>query len=183
MIDFTNCTEKELWEYVAVELSKQGLRNILVGGAVAAIYSEGIYKSGDLDFVVESYINTKSKIEKAMNSIGFEKVTRHWVHPKCEHLYVEFCNPPVSVGEDYKIEPIKVVKDGVEIFILSPTDCVKDRLASFVHWNARECFDQAVYVARANPIDVDDVKNWLVNETRDGLKIYQKLLQESSSTI
>lgn len=180
MIDLSCCTERDLWEYVAVELSKQGLRNILVGGAVAAIYSEGIYKSGDIDFVVESYINSKLKIEKAMTSIGFEKVTRHWVHPQCEHLYVEFCNPPVSVGEDYKIEPIKVVKDGVEIFILSPTDCVKDRLASFVHWKARECFDQAVYVARVNPVDMAAVRSWLIRETRDGINIFEKLVQEIS---
>ena len=72
MIDLSSCTEKELWEYVAVELSKQGLKNVLVGGAVAAIYSEGIYKSGDLDFVIESYVNTKPKIEAAMKTIGFE---------------------------------------------------------------------------------------------------------------
>jgi len=182
MIDLSSCTEKELWEYVAVELSKQGLKNVLVGGAVAAIYSEGIYKSGDLDFVIESYGNTKPKIEAAMKTIGFEKVTRHWIHPNCSHLYVEFCNPPVSVGEDYQIEPIKIQKNGVDIYILSPTDCVKDRLASYIHWNARECFDQAVYVARSEVIDYDSVKSWLENETKDASLIFSNFIKRVNAT-
>lgn len=39
-------TEEEVWKYVAWHLAKNGIDTILVGGAVAAIYSEGIYKSG-----------------------------------------------------------------------------------------------------------------------------------------
>ena len=42
MINYSSCTEKELWEHVAVELANTGLKNVLVGGAVAAIYSDGI---------------------------------------------------------------------------------------------------------------------------------------------
>lgn len=175
MINFQNCTEKELWEFVAVELSKSGLKNVLVGGAVAAIYSEGIYKSGDLDFVIDSFLVTKKSIETAMSKIGFKKVSRHWVHPECNHLYVEFCNPPVSIGDEFPITPIEIQKEGVSIYILSPTDCVKDRLASYIHWNALECFDQAVWVAKANLINWPEIKKWCKSETVDGYKVYEKL--------
>jgi hypothetical protein len=174
MIDFTNCTEKELWEYVAVALADKGLTNVLVGGAVAAIYSEGIYTSGDLDFIVTSFISSKSKIEHAMLGIGFKREGRHWVHPDCKHLYVEFCNPPLAIGEDHSIKPVTVVKNGIEIFILSPTDCVKDRLASYIHWNARECLDQALYVARANPINMSEIKRWLLRETTQGKSFFKE---------
>ena len=71
MINYSSCTEKELWEHVAVELANTGLKNVLVGGAVAAIYSDGIYKSGDLDFVIDSYRPTKDKIVLAMKQLDF----------------------------------------------------------------------------------------------------------------
>ena len=37
LIDFSNCTERELWEYVAIHLSRLGIKNVLVGGAVVAL--------------------------------------------------------------------------------------------------------------------------------------------------
>jgi ABC-type transport system substrate-binding protein len=62
--DWKNCTEKELWEYVASHLSKNGIDTILVGGAVVAIYTEGLYRSGDLDLVQLNYLN--KNLPKAM---------------------------------------------------------------------------------------------------------------------
>lgn len=44
--------------------------------------------------------------------------------------------------------------------ILSPTDCIKDRLASYIHANARECIDQAVLVADRHPFNKSAVKSW-----------------------
>ena len=69
-MNFSNCTEKELWEYVAIHLAKAGLKNTLVGGAVVAIYSEGAYKSGDLDFVLNDYNIPKNKLNEEMKKIG-----------------------------------------------------------------------------------------------------------------
>lgn len=51
-IDFKTCTEEELWKFVATHLKKKGIDTVLVGGAVVSIYSDGAYKSGDLDFVL-----------------------------------------------------------------------------------------------------------------------------------
>ncbi len=53
-INLKTCTEEQLWKYVATYLKTKGIDTILVGGAVVSIYSEGIYKSGDLDFVLSS---------------------------------------------------------------------------------------------------------------------------------
>lgn len=52
-----SCSEKELWEFVASHLARKGINTVLVGGAVVSIYSDGAYKSGDLDFVLESIFN------------------------------------------------------------------------------------------------------------------------------
>ncbi len=36
-IDLKTCTEKELWQYVAVHLKKHGIDTVLVGGAVVSV--------------------------------------------------------------------------------------------------------------------------------------------------
>jgi len=51
-INLKECTEEELWKYVAVHLKNHNIDTILVGGTVVSIHSEGAYESGDLDFVL-----------------------------------------------------------------------------------------------------------------------------------
>jgi hypothetical protein len=41
---------------------------------------------------------------------------------------------------------------------LSPTDCIKDRLAAFFYWNDRMAFQQALLVAEAQPTDIADLR-------------------------
>jgi hypothetical protein len=48
---WASATEEEVWEFVAWHLAKNGIQTLLVGGAVVAIYTKGLYQSGDLDFV------------------------------------------------------------------------------------------------------------------------------------
>ena len=51
-IDFQDCTEEELWKYVASHLKSKNIDTVLVGGAVVSIYTEGAYQSGDLDLIL-----------------------------------------------------------------------------------------------------------------------------------
>lgn len=163
MIDFPTCNEEELWKYVAAELKKKGIDTILVGGAVVAIYSEGIYKSGDLDFVLGSLL-TKG-LPEAMESLGFKKKGRHYIHPQCSHLYIEFPGTiPLGIGEDYSITPDEVDVDGVKIKIYSPTDCVKDRLATYIYYKDRDGLDQAILIANKCDVNFEAIKKWCVNE-------------------
>ncbi|MCL5073762.1 MAG: hypothetical protein M1308_23145 [Actinobacteria bacterium] len=46
------------------------------------------------------------------------------------------------------------------ICLLTPTDCVKDRLAAYFFWNDLQSLDQAVMVAKRNKIDIQDIKKW-----------------------
>lgn len=162
-INLKTCTEKELWEYVAVHLKKRGIDTILVGGAVVSIYSKGAYHSGDLDFVKASMFVTK--LDEAMKEIGFKKHGRHFIHPECKHLFVEFPeSPPLGIGEDNTIVPDEVEVDGTIIKIFSPTDCVKDRLASYIHFKAPEGLDQAVLVAKNQDVNLASIKKWCKGE-------------------
>lgn len=128
-INFSTCTEEELWKFIAVHLKKHDIDTVLVGGSVVSIYTDGAYRSGDLDFVKMDMIATN--LESVMNEVGFKKKGRHYIHPGCDHLFVEFPGSiPLGIGEDYSIKPDEMNVEGTTIKILSPTDCVKDRLAT-----------------------------------------------------
>lgn len=161
--NFKTCTEEELWKYIGYHLAKAGIESVLVGGAVVAIYSNGAYRSGDLDIIAGA--GTYAKIQITLNGLGFQKAKgRHFEHPECSHLIVEFPPGPVSIGDDYWIQPDEVKVGGLSIKIFSPTDCIRDRLASYIHFNARECLDQAILVARSQPFHLERIKKWCISE-------------------
>ena len=161
--NWTKCTEEDLWKYVASHLSKNGVDTLLVGGAVVAIYSKGAYRSGDLDFVQLSYLN--KKLPALMREIGFQVTeSRHYSHPKCKHLIIDFVSGPAGIGEDTRIVPAEVKIDGTVIKLYSPTDCIRDRLASYIHFKASECLDQAVLVAQRHPFNAAKIKKWCAEE-------------------
>ncbi|MBX3017678.1 MAG: hypothetical protein KF767_07310 [Bdellovibrionaceae bacterium] len=160
--NWKTCTEEEVWKFVAWHLARHGIETFLVGGAVAAIYSEGAYQSGDLDFVLRTSLD--KKVPGLMAEIGFiQQKSRHFVHPDCDK-FIEFVNGPVGIGDDVRIEPDKVKVEGQTLYIYSPTDCIRDRLASYIHFRARECLDQAVLVARKFPFDQKKVQKWCKEE-------------------
>ncbi len=169
--DWENTTEEELWKYVGYFLALNGIDTVLVGGSVVSIYSSGIYRSGDLDLVVRND-RDESIIKNALNDLGFEKHGRHYEHPKCKHIFIEFVPPPLSIGSEYSIKPHEIPVEEITIKILSPTDCIKDRLASYIYFNARECLDQAVIVATKQPFDLKAIKYWCDNEGEEAKKAY-----------
>lgn len=169
-INLSTCSEKDLWEYVAVHLKKKGIDTTLVGGAVVAVYSKGAYRSGDLDFVKMSLF-TKG-LNEAMLEIGFKKSGKHFVHPNCKHLFIEFPGSiPIGIGEDRFIVPVERIVDGVGIKILSATDCVKDRLASYHYYKNKDALDQAVLVAQNQDVNFSKIKKWCLNEDAESLFI------------
>ncbi len=164
-----------MWHYIAVHLKKNGIDTVLVGGAVVSIYTDGAYQSGDLDFV-KLDLFTKG-LEKAMNQIGFKKHGRHYAHPDCKYLFVEFPGgPPLGIGEDSSIVPDEVEAEGEIIKIYSPTDCVKDRLASYIHFQAEECLQQAVLVARRHPVKFREIRKWC--EAEGSIETFDRLKEE-----
>lgn len=161
-IDFKNCTEEELWKFVAAHLKGKGIDSVLVGGAVVSIYTDGAYESGDLDFILTDYF--VKNIPQVMKEIGFVRKGRHYVHPECKHLYVEFPKGPLEIGDDFNVVPEEVTVDGKKIKILSPTDCVKDRLATYIHFKDRTGLEQAVLVAKKHMVNHYSIRQWCEKE-------------------
>lgn len=176
--NWKTCSEEQVWEYVGWHLAKNGIETILVGGAVVAIYSEGIYQSGDLDFVLKTYL--EGQLKPLMEEIGFmQSKGRHYIHPDCEK-FVEFMFGPAGIGDDVKIKPATRDVEGQTLYIYSPTDCIRDRLASYIHFKARDCLDQAALVAKKFPFNHKKVKDWCAGE---GAPLaYEDLIRKLSST-
>ncbi|MCB1211239.1 MAG: hypothetical protein KDK97_18080 [Verrucomicrobiales bacterium] len=169
--DWSSCSERELWFFVAVELQKRGIATVLVGGAAAAVHSKGAYRSGDIDLLIDAFPAPSEKaLRDAMLEIGFEAKGRHFRHPKCDHLFVEFIRNSLHIGKDYQIEPQTWAVDSMLVRGISATDSVKDRLTSYVYFEARECLDQAALIAAVNEIDWASVEKWAVREGEAMLK-------------
>lgn len=161
--DWNTVTAEGLWKYIGYHLASGNIDVVLVGGSVVSIYSKGAYISGDLDFV-QMDLKPWKLIEDVMRTIGFIKKTKHFVHPKCKHLFVEFASFPLSIGEEHSIKPEEKKYRKKTLKIFSPTDCVKDRLASYIYFRERSCLDQAVLVAGKQKINLREVKKWCNNE-------------------
>jgi hypothetical protein len=94
-----------------------------------------------------------------MKSIGFEEEGRHFVHPDTK-FFVEFPTGPLAIGKE-RIERASELSTAIgRLRLLTPTDCVKDRLAAFFHWKDRPSLEQALLVARDQKIDMNDVRKW-----------------------
>lgn len=159
-MDFSNPDLKELACLIYETLKSNGIKSVLVGGACVSIYSHNRYQSYDLDFA--TYEEIKS-IEKALAKIGFKRRGRQFSHDQCPYL-IDFVNPPIAVGHEAIHEFSTVNTPTGSLQLLSPTDCIKDRLASFFHWDDIQGLEQALMVAEDHSIDLKDLKHWAKKE-------------------
>jgi hypothetical protein len=149
-------TPEELAALVCATLERHGIRAVLSGGAVVAIYSDGEYVSYDLDFVTTGLAR---KVDAAMEELGFRQQGRRWRHPNTPY-WVEFPPGPVQVGDAVVTEfAERATRFGV-LRLLGPTECVMDRLAGYYHWSDPQCLEQALAVARRHPVDLARIEAW-----------------------
>lgn len=158
MIDVADMTFIELAGFVGDHLGRRGINVVLSGGTCVAHYSKGKYVSMDLDFVNATFAK-RDRIKTAMAEIGFREDNRYFRHPDTQYL-VEFPPGPLGVGDEQVREVVEIKTRAGTFRIISPTDCVKDRLAGYYHWDDMPCLEQAVLVARENPIDLAEIERW-----------------------
>lgn len=154
-------TIEEMGAIVCQALLDEGIEAFLSGGAVVSIYTKNKYESFDLDFVT---FGDRKRIKKIMKGLGFEQnKSRLFIHPDSKY-YVEFPGSATVIGN----EPIKEfaerkVKANL-LKLLTPTDCVKDRLAAYIHWGDKQGLVQAAMVAAAQPVKLIAVKKFCSEE-------------------
>ena len=134
----------------------------LTGGGCVAIWSDGKYVSHDLDFIEEGPV-PRTKLREALKPLGFLPQGRHFVHRQAQFI-VEFPTGPLMVGDE-RVQRVSKRRTSAGLLrLLTPTDCVKDRLAAYFHWNDRQALEQAVLVANAQRVKVGEIRRWARSE-------------------
>jgi len=159
-------TSKTTLEALAAQVSQAlidaGINAVLSGGAVVSIYSKNEYESGDLDFISGAGLD---KIAVTMEGLGFERKGRSFLHSGTSY-FVEFPPGPLAIGDELiradEVAQMKT-KEG-SIRLLTPTQCVMDRLAAFFHWGDKQSLDQALLVAKQQKISLPKLESWARQE-------------------
>jgi len=155
-------TIEELAVIVSTTLEAAGISAVLSGGAVVSIYTNNEYESSDLDFISP---HSTSKIAEALAPLAFKRKGRMFSHPLTP-LFVEFPTGPLAIGDEL-IRASEVAEKRTTagtIRLLTPTQCVMDRLAAYFHWNDLQSLDQAVMVASSQEISLAKLNAWAKRE-------------------
>ncbi len=152
----------ELAAYVASHLRTQGIDVVLSGGACVTIYSENKYVSYDLDFINIGLVR-RGTVKQVLATIGFVEENRYFKHPDSRFL-IEVLSGPVAIGEENVTDYAELKLSTGLLRLLSPTDCVKDRLAAFYHWNDLQSLEQAALVATRQRINMREIERWSKRE-------------------
>lgn len=155
-------TQGELGALIQSQLRKKGIEVILAGGAAVALYSNDKYVSKDLD-LINIYGVNRRKIREVMLEMGFHEEGRYFRHSDSP-FFVEFPPGPLTIGEEPVKEIIEKKFSTGTLKVISPTDCVKDRLAAYYDWGDRQSLFQAVLVAQQHKINVDEIRRWSLAE-------------------
>jgi len=164
-MDFNKIPIRDLAIFLCDFLARNGIDTVLSGGACVSIYTENKYLSYDLDFVLLDY-SQKKRIRGILEGIGFRPEGRHFRHSDTPFI-VEFLSPPLSVGEEPVKQILNIVENERKLKLLSPTDCVKDRLTAYYYWNDRPALEQAVLVSLSQSIDFKEIERWSSCEGMD----------------
>lgn len=152
----------ELAGFLCERLKNEDIPVVLSGGSCVEIYSRGEYTSFDID-LINQYNEQFKKIKKVMETLGFHEKDRYFVHPDTQ-LFVEFPSGPLGVGDAPVEEIAELDTEAGVLRLLTPTDCIKDRLAAYYHWKDEQSLQQAVWVAEQNAFDLESVRQWSERE-------------------
>ncbi|MGA1939845.1 hypothetical protein [Arcobacter sp. YIC-310] len=174
LIDVQDCAT-----LVCQVLKNRNIDVVLTGGSCMEIYTNSNYSSLDLDFIANPNVKTKQVIS-TMLDLGFHKTKDGYFKYKDNPYFIEFPTGPISVGDERVHKTIELKSHVGTLKLLSPTDCVKDRLCAYYYHNGKECYPQAVAVAHSNidKIDFENLKAWVKKEKSDIKNDLTQLLKD-----
>ena len=130
---------------VCTALADAGTVAVLTGGSAATYYAPQSYQSGDADFII-TFSSDPALAGKVLRELGYREIGGTY-HHDINVFTVEFPPGPLSIDGDL-VKAYDTVQRGSEtLYVLSRTDCVRDRLASFYFFGDRSAVAAAVAVA------------------------------------
>jgi hypothetical protein len=171
-----NTSLEEIAVLVSETLEEAGITAVLSGGGAVTQYSDNEYMSTDLDFVT---VERNKEIEPVVAKLGFERKGKDFYHPNTIY-FIEFPAGPLSFGNSYVSSSdtsVMETKYG-SLRIITPTQCLMDRLAWFIHGKDQQARDQAVMVAKRQAIDWEELRKWADGERID-VSVLDQIRRES----
>ena len=148
---------------VCAALDRTGQIAILTGGGAATVYAPEANQSRDADFVFEFWSSFDADYGP-LYELGFRREGRIFVHPETVYT-VDFPPGQLAIGGDDVTAWDTLERDGMRLHILTPTDCVRDRLAWFIQRRPDyAALEQALAVAVRHPIDLLAIERWAERE-------------------
>jgi len=150
-------TIRDVAAQVSQALSDAGITAVLTGGGAVSVYSTNRYRSYDIDFVTAA---TRRELAAVMATLGFRLgAGRHFEHPATP-LVVEFVAWPVTLGDEVVRQWAQMSTPSGTLQILTPIQCIKDRLSAFYHLRDTQALEQALLVARRHRISAAELERW-----------------------
>jgi len=146
---------------ISSKLREHGMETVLCGGSCVAIYSAGKYVTRDFDFVLTAGYPDR-KVAEALAEIGYRpdpRVSGAFSNPD-EEMLVDIRPAPPALGREPIGEPAVLAAGRLKLTLLSPTDCVKDRLTHYFYYHDQQTLEQAIMVALARCVSMREVGRW-----------------------
>ena len=152
----------KLMAWLNTEFERRELgRIIITGGFAVEVYSGRIYRTMDVDIIVEG--KACDILEALLKRIG-ERIGRGYLL-KYEELELKSIDI-VSRVYNRRLAPVKLQVDELYVYLDPPEALITTYLAGWKFWDATEDRDKAIWLlAATKPILKIDVLNKLANES------------------
>jgi len=121
---------------------------VIIGGCALSYYSREVYFTADIDLAYAD----REALDKVLNSIGFKKEGRYWVH---EGLQLAVEAPASSLqGEEAPLEIVEL-GEGLRCTIIGVEDLVIDRINACKHWKSEIDCEMAELLVNRYVADLD----------------------------
>ena len=164
---------------VATTLLRAGVSPVLTGGSAATVYAPEAYQSRDLDFVLRSAVSLVAP-EDALRIIGFRPAGRVYACPETQLTVDLLPEEEVRIGGDQVSAFFEMRRGELSLTMLTPTDCVRDRLAGFYWFRDRGSLGAALAVAKRHAVNIDAIAGWSEAEGETaGFAEFRRLLESA----
>jgi hypothetical protein len=122
---------------ISEAFAESGFRVTLVGGSAIEVYAPGIFKTGDIDLIIEALkgVISRDELNPVFERLGFEKRGRHW---RRGSLFVEVPATDLTDHSD------RVRIGHFEFNVIAKEALLSERLAGYKHWEYTASAQQAV---------------------------------------
>ncbi|MGA8473580.1 MAG: hypothetical protein WB681_00805 [Candidatus Cybelea sp.] len=147
---------------VCTALHRSGTVAVLTGGSAATYYAPASCQSRDADFVVKFSMD-RAHAADAIRDLGYRELGGTY-HHETNPFTIEFPPGPLAIGDELVRSYDTIQRDDEALHVLSRTDCVRDRLASFYFFTDRSALAAAIAVARSGSVDFSKIERWSIKE-------------------